>query len=456
MTGADDLRQQALRGAAYLAARYLASAVLKLVGVFVIARQLGPAGYGSYVAAFAIVQFPFAAAQAGLAARLLRDETCRPEAPALLLLLAAGAMLPLWLAAPALGAHSGIDGLANIVALLALALPLQFGVLPATAALERRLAYREIALIELGGQLLFYAVAITLIVLGLDPSALAIGFIAQHAGQTVAAWRLSDVRLRITVDGRAMRAMIADAWTLSAAHAVFSLRLLVAPLLVAPVLGAHAIGVIGMTVAIVETLAGLKTVAWRMSLSLAARLGDQRDRLAHAIRQGRDGQVLLLGALLLAAGLAIETVVPLLFGPRWGEVARLYPFVALAMLVNAAAAPRLALLAMTDRDRMVLFANAAHIALFATACALLCPRFGLLGYGLGELIALGVYALVAFGPAAAHSGDEGRGFGLVWTVAIGLSLFWRDIGVWALAMPAVALPVLLAGVRQHHRRARPA
>ena len=237
------------------------------------------------------------------------------------------------------------------------------------------------------------------------------------------------MRLRITRDGRAMRAIIADAWTLTAAHAVFSLRLLVAPLLVAPVLGAHAIGVIGMTVAIVETLAGLKAVAWRMSLSLAARLGDQRDRLARAIRQGRDGQVLLLGGLLLGAGLAIETVVPLLFGPRWGEVHRLYPFVALAMLVNAAATPRLALLAMTGHDRMVLFVNAAHIALFATACALLSPRFGLLGYGLAELIALGVYALVAFGPAAAHGGDEGRGFGLVWTVAIGLSLFWRDIGV---------------------------
>ena len=453
MTGEDDLRQRALRGAAYLAARYLAAAMLKLVGVLFVARQLGPAGYGTYVAAFALVQFPFAAAQAGLAAMLLRDEEQRPEGFCLLGLMALGGMLLLWAAAPALGNHSGIDGLAGVVILLAFALPLQFLVLPATATLERRLAYREIALIELGGQILFYAVAIGLISLGLGPPALAIGFIAQQAGQSVAAWRLSGVRPRIAVDGGAMRAMIADAWTLSAAHAVFSLRLLVAPLLVAPVLGAHAVGVIGMTVAIVETLAGLKTVAWRISLSLAAQLADQHDRLGRAIRQGRDGQVLLLGTLLLAAGLAVEIAVPLLFGPRWGEVSGLYPFVALAMLVNAAATPRLALLAMTGRDRIILFVNAAHVALFATACALLSPRLGLSGYGLAELVALSVYALVAFGPAA-RDGDEARGFGLVWTVAIGLALFWREIGWWTLAMPVLALPLLLAGGRRHHRRTR--
>ena len=452
MTGEDDVRQRALRGAAYLAARYLASAMLKLIGVFVIARQLGPAGYGAYVAAFAIVQFPFAAAQAGLAAMLLRDEEQRPEAFCLLGLMALGGTLLLWAAAPALGSHSGIDGLAGLVALLALALPLQVLVLPATAALERKLAYREIALLELGGQIVFYIVAIGLVSLGLGPPALAISFIAQQAGQSFATWRLSGMRLQIAFDTGAMRAMLAEAWTLSAAHAVFSLRLLVAPLLVAPVLGAHAVGVIGMTVAIVETLAGLKTVAWRISLSLAARLGDQRDRLTRAIRQGRDGQVLLLGGLLFAAGLAVEMAVPLLFGPRWGEVAGLYPFVALAMLVNAAATPRLALLAMTGRDRIILLTNAAHVALFATACAVLTPHLGLSGYGTAELVALSVYAFFAFGPAARY-GDEARGFGLVWTVAIGLALFWRNIGFWTLAMPIVALPVL-AGSRWHHRLTR--
>lgn len=450
MTGADDLRQRALRGAAYLAARYLASAMLKLAGVFVIARQLGAAGYGAYVAAFAIVQFPFAAAQAGLAAMLLRDEEQRPEAFCLLGLLALGGMLLLWATAPALGVHNGIDGVAGLVVLLAFALPLQFLILPATAALERKLAYREIALIELGGQIVFYTVAIGLLFLRLGPSALAIGFIAQQIAQCFAAWWLSGVRPRIAVDGKAMRAMIAEAWTLSAAHAVFSLRLLVAPLLVAPVLGAQAVGVIGMTVAIVETLAGLKTVAWRISLSLAAQLGDHQDRLSRAIRQGRDLQILLLGTLLLAAGLAVETAVPILFGPRWGEVSRLYPFVALAMLVNAAATPRLAMLAMTGRDRAILLTNAAHVALFATACALLTPYLGLSGYGTAELVGLGIYALVAFGPAARGAENAGS-FGLVWTVAIGLALFWREIGSWTLILPALALTFWLAsGKLLHH------
>src|SRR5690242_16326280 len=67
-----DLGRAAMQGGMLLLARQGISALLKLVGVLLIARVLGPAHYGAFVAAFGVYQYVLSIGQVGIGIYLLR------------------------------------------------------------------------------------------------------------------------------------------------------------------------------------------------------------------------------------------------------------------------------------------------------------------------------------------------------------------------------------------------
>jgi PST family polysaccharide transporter len=100
--------------------------------------------------------------------------------------------------------------------------------------------------------------------------------------------------------------------------------------------------------------------------------------------------------MLSAGAISIRFLVPALLGPKWTKVAPLFPYIAVASLVNAIFNLQCSALYVTGRAWSVTLFNLVNVGTFALAAAILIPRYGTLGYGLAEIAALSSYAVLAY------------------------------------------------------------
>ena len=218
----------------------------------------------------------------------------------------------------------------------------------------------------------------------------------------------------------------------------WQMRGLVNPLVIGPVLGPTALGIVGMANTVVELTAFIKNIVYRITLAVLGHAREDAVRLRAAMTSGLQVQTLAVGTVLLGFGWFGGLIVPLAFGPDWMPILPLYPFIALGYLANAQFNVHAAVLIALGRQREVVAFHLAHVALFIGAAALAVPRFGVTGYGYGELAALPAYLLLHLF-VARRVGSPDYAVGLMWLAGAGLGLFWREIGLWTIAAPFVAL-----------------
>jgi PST family polysaccharide transporter len=452
------LRRAAMRGGLYLIARQAVSVMLKFIGVMLITRVLGPDGYGAYVSGLNIYQYTAMLAQTGIGVYLLRYEGDIPDATfrtAYTLLAVLGLLLAaaFEVGAPGLSHWVGVDGFGEITQILMLALPCQLLALPASVRLERDLDYRRVATLEILGQLAFYLLAIPLMLSGCGPSSLAFGWLLQQAVTCVAAHLMARRRPDFGFDAAAARAIAGYAANFSAASWIWQLRILVNPMVVGPALGAQAVGLVGMTISLLEMLSIIKTIIWRLSVAILAKVQHNRDKLRQAVEEGMELQTLAVGAILLGFGWTGAVIVPWLFGARWSGLMEIYPYLAAAYLANASFNMHSSVLSVLCRNGELAIFHGVHVALFASIAMLLVPHFGVAGYGFGELAALASYGVVHAYLARAVGSPRYLPVA-TWWLGIALGLFWRELGLWAAAAPflALALPPSPARLIGFYRR----
>jgi PST family polysaccharide transporter len=455
------LRQAVLRGAAYLAIRQIISVALKMTGVLLITRLLGPSAYGAYVSAFSIYQYALLVGQAGIGMYLLRaaPEQCERASATAYSMLAAMAlvfMLALELCRGAVSGWIGVDGFSAVASVIVFALPFQLLAVPAVATIERRLDYRAIAVLEISGQLCYYLLAAPLVMLHWGPVSLAIALCAQQAVSCIAAHVFAGTRPRFRFDRAMAKSIFAYAGAYSFANWIWQLRMLVNPLIVGPSLGAEAVGMVGLTNGLLDVLSVVKNTAWRLSAAILSRFQDDRERLRRAIAEGMELQALAMGALLLGFGWFGGFVIPCVFGERWAPVMDIYPYIALGYFTNALFNIHSSVLALLRQNMHVAAFHLVHVGLFAGTAALLVPRWGTLGYGLGEMTALLSYVVLHHFTARAV-GRPNYSATAIWWLGTAIGLFWHDLGFWAIAAPFVALVISPspARIRFHYKKARP-
>lgn len=437
------LRTSAVRGGIYLVSRQAIAAGLKLIGVLLITRVLGPTRYGAFVAAYNIYQYALLLGQAGVGIYLLRYHGDLPEAArrtAYTLLLGTGLLLALALEAlrGPLSGWVGITGFSDVLTVMAFALPFQLLLIPATTLLERKLDYRAVATVEIGSDVAYYALAAVLVLSGEGPVALGISLLVQQALFFVLAHHLSRTWPRFGFDKGTVREIAAYAATYSFANWIWQLRMLVNPLVAAPALGARDVGLIGMTVGILEMLSVIKTVVWRLSVSVLGRLQHDAEKLRRAVTEGMEMQTLGVGAILLGFGWFGWLIIPIVFGTRWLPVMDYYPYVALAYLTVAAFNVHSAVMAVVDRNRDLGLCFIVHVALFGGTAWYAVRHFGPVGYGYGELAGIPAFLLVHLVLARAV-GSPKYGVAALWWCGAAVGLFWQQLGLWAVAVPFVAL-----------------
>lgn len=437
------LRRMVLKGGALLFARQVISMGLSLVGVVMITRIIGPERYGSYAAASGICQYLLSIGAIGIGVYLIRqarDTADRDFHVATTLLLGSSAILVavIELGTGLLSTWVHVEGFEALLRVLAIAIPFQLLGLPASARLERALDYRSVAIVELSSQLTFYVVALPLVLAGHGPWGLVGGWIAQQMMSCVLYHVLGRYWPNIGWDAAIARRMLTYTLSYSAADWLWQMRTLVNPLIVGHFLGAATVGQVAMCIRLVELLCFFKTIAWRLSVAVLAKIQDQPAKLVEAITQGMQLQTMAIGPIVLGFGWLGGWLLPLLFGEAWLPVMDIYPFIALAYLTNAQFNMHSSALYVLERNWEVSVFHIAHIVLFGTVAAVACSRLGVTGYGWGELAALLGY-FVIHRSVARVIGRPGYRVPAVWWTGLAIGLFWRELGPWAFAAPFAAL-----------------
>jgi O-antigen/teichoic acid export membrane protein len=441
----DGLRRKTLAGGGLLLGRQLLSITLKLLGVVLITRYLGPEGYGSYVAAYGVYQFLLTISSVGINVGLLRHEGELTKAHygtanAIMLGVALALLTAIELGLPTLSQFIGIEGFADVARWIFLALPVQLVGMTALAEIERRLEYRPLTLIDLCGQIFYYVLAAPLILCEFGAVALGAAYLLQQ-GTTfaLAHWYLGYAPL-LHWDRSIAASLARYATSFSMGNLIWQARGLVNPLVVGSQLGAYAVGIIGMTVGLLEMLTIVKNVGWRLTITVLARFRHDRDRIRRVVTQGMELQVLVVGTILLSFGWLGHWIIPLAFGARWLPTLEVYPFIALAYLTIAPFNMHTATASVLRLNRELIYFYLAHLTLFATGAAVGIWLLGLRGYGVGELTALPAYIIVHRQVARAIGCPDYK-VALLWWSAGAVGLFWRELGSWAIAVPFLALVV---------------
>jgi O-antigen/teichoic acid export membrane protein len=390
------LRIAALRGGAYLAARQIVSIGLKFIGVLLITRVLGPEKYGAYVSAVNLYQYAATIGFAGVGIYLLRHEGEVSEASfgtaySILMTTGISLLVTIELASGLLGKWTHVAGFVPVMRVIMLALPLQLLALPASVRLERALNYRSVAMVEIVGQVAFYLLAVPLVLMKLGPIALAAAWVLQQAVSCIAAHASSRTRPRFGFDGAIARRTLSYAAEFSVANWIWQARMLVNPLVVGPALGAEAVGLVGMTVGLLEMLSIIKTIAWRLSVAILTRFKSDYAKLRIAITEGMELQILAVGTILVAFGWTGSFFVPHLFGARWLGVMDLYPYVALSYLTQAAFNVHSATLSVLNRNRGLALYHIISVSIFAGVAYVAVRKFGILGYGYADAATIPAY-----------------------------------------------------------------
>jgi PST family polysaccharide transporter len=446
------LRNQVLKGSAYLALREGIGTAVSLGGMLLLTRTIGPESYGVYAAAFAVLVYLIGLSELGLGVYLIRShEEQGDEAfhqAFTLLLLQSAAFVGLTIAAlPLLARLIRLPGLERVALALVLGLPIVHVVKVPMARLEHALEYKRVAGIELAGQLGFYVAALPLAFQGAGVWAPVGGWWLQHIIHLVLVYR-TGYRPRLVWNPPLIRAMLRYGVGYSVSLWIVQLREFVNPVIVGRFLGPAAVGYVALAIRIIDSLGFVKVATARISIAALARLQGSTERIGRALGEGTVLQVLAVGPLLVGFAIAAPIAVPIVFGDEWLPMLDVYPLIAIGYLAGAMFTLHGSALVVLQRNVDVAVANFVNTLVLAGAAWLLIPRLGVAGYGWAEVAAVPTYvALHLFlarrdvRPRYAHA--------VVWFLASALPLL-AGRQVW-LAWPALLLPLLYAPMRAEVR-----
>lgn len=436
------MEAKALRAGLFLGGRQGLGLLLGALQFVVVVRLIGPEAYGAYLLGLTAGEVLARGLLLGLPrsplwARGLGREEASLLQGGLLVLTGFGLLL-----APPLGAAlaklASLQGQEAPLALL-LALPLLQGAygLP-LALLERALAFRRVASLELLAQALALGVAALLSAQGLGIWAPALGQVALHGTMLLGSLLLHPVRPRLS--RKALPLLLEGGRQgagLAALEFVGSLRQTLLLALASRFLGGEGLGGIALAHKVVDYASFPASALHRLLVPLLGQVGEGRGHLL-----GRASLLLglVVGSLLVLAGGLLAFFPLAQRGSLPGlAFAGAFPFLAWASLGYSLLVPAQAALLGEGRTWALARLHGLHALLLLLGAWLLLP-LGVWGYGAAHLL-----ALLAFRPLWHLLRKEAPRLASVasrWALASALALTGGPLG-----LPVYLLWVVLAGRR---------
>jgi PST family polysaccharide transporter len=384
------MRSAVLRGGATMAVREVLGIVVRLGGIVVLTRVLGPTTFGLYASALAITTVLGIIASLGAEVYLPRSEeepTIRTYQETTASLLVSGCVVGGVVAAVLLAdPHLVPDHrYAAPLAVMALAVPISVARVPARIMLERRFAWGKVAVVDLGGDVCLYLVGVTLALLQFGIWAPVSGYVAWQIWSLVAACCLARYVPRPRWSAAQLRVLARYGLTLSTSTLLNRGEDLVNPLVVGSHLGTRSVGFASFAMRMGETVAFPARASWRLALVAFGQVQGDRARLRRGIEESMALQVLVLGAAFLGFCLIAPLIIPPIFGDRWEPALALFPFVAVRYVVLAVNGPQSSALYVLGAQSAVIRLAAMRATAAVVAALVFVPLCGLEGFGIALL-----------------------------------------------------------------------
>jgi PST family polysaccharide transporter len=189
----------------------------------------------------------------------------------------------------------------------------------------------------------------------------------------------------------------------------------------------------------------IKTVTFRIALTVLGRVQGSASRFANAVREGTMIQIFVVGIPFIGFSCAARILIPLLFGSKWTEVAHVFPLVAVSYLAYVGGSLYTAGLLARGNPWLTIVPNIMNSVLLWLAAVVLVRRFGVIGYGLAELFTIPSVVLTL----VLYTISIGRQHFLVpsiWFVSIAAAILAPAVSWWLLL--ALMAPICIRPSRR--------
>jgi PST family polysaccharide transporter len=368
--------------------------VIRLAGLVVTLRLIGPAAYGIFTGAAAFTLVVTAVAQMGGEVYLIK----MPGVPTLsdydrvFTFILVSSLAATGLAESITFAFGGLFrpvGVLLPLRVMLLCVPINVLWAPSQARIERGFGYRKMGILELGGDVALYGTAVPLAFLGAGAWSLVVGYFVWQSWLLIGSYAFSGLRPRLQWSKSTARELAQFGFGYSLAIWIGLLGGLVNPLVVGRFFGASGVGYVGFAQRLVGTIGFAQRGAYRLGLVAMSRVPDgQKDRLRRALEDGSELQLIALGVPFAIFGVLARKVIPLLFGHEWTPAIRLYTLLALALVFGASGFIQIILLWSRGRNLTVATAAGVQFGVLAIASIFLVRHFGIDGFGYATLMTL--------------------------------------------------------------------
>ena len=330
----------AITGGAYLVGREAIGMVIRLVGVVVVVREMGPSSYGLYAAAAAYVLVIATVAQMGTEVYLIRV----PEEPdkhlynqAFTFLLVSSVLITAVALALTVAFGSFLRPVGVLLPLRVLLLTIPINVLwaPAQACIERRFGYKQMGILEVVGDVVLYGTAIPLAVTGAGEWSLVAGFFAWQLWLLVGSLVMSGLRPRWEWSAETVRTLTRHGLGFSSSSWITQLGGLVNPIVVGTLVGPAGVGFVAFAQRLVDTIGFAKRGAYRLGMVALSKVpSEDKKRLRYGIEEGSLLQLVVLAVPFAAFALVARWVIPLVFGHQWVGTIPVYSVLAVSAILS--------------------------------------------------------------------------------------------------------------------------
>jgi len=311
--------------------------VLQVVAQVILARTLGPEAYGVFAIGMVVLTFANFVSGFGFSWSLLQRANVSDDdirfAWTWQLVVGAGTMLALYVAAPWLAHYFREPRAQSVIEWLSLACLLSAAASPATYLLQRDLDFRRVGLIQVGSYAVGYvAVGVPMALLGWGTASLVAAWLVQCAVVFVASYIAKPHRIlplfwyqdagAALTTGRAVFLTNVVNWVLNNLDRI----------LIARLLNAHALGLYNVAYNLATQPNALLLGALQPAfLAAGARLQNELQRLGRAYQQILAAVMVLTVPAFVFLALLSPDIVLILYGRQWREAGEVLGILFLAM-----------------------------------------------------------------------------------------------------------------------------
>jgi O-antigen/teichoic acid export membrane protein len=390
----EELKRRASAGVSIVASRGLAILLLSMGGTVVVARLLTPHDFGVIAIGMSVVLFTSMVSDGGLGAGLIR----RAEPPAARELealtgLQLGVTGALTVATTAVAAPFGEIGW--VTALMVSSMPLAVLQFPGKILLERALAYKALALVEVSQVLVYQAWAILFVALGYGVWGLASATVVMRLVAALLMARISPAGFpRPRFSWRLIRPLLGFGLRFQATSAVWLLRDQGLNVALAAIAGVPTLGLWSFARRLTEVPYLLFNSLFRVSFPTMSQLVARGDDPGRLIERAVGMAAIGSGCILTGLAGSAPGLLPGVFGEQWRAASTIMPLACLGLGIggSVSVATQGFLYAVGDASAVLRAVSLQAVTLFAVTLPLL-PPLGIPAIGLGLLVSFVVEAL---------------------------------------------------------------